>query len=281
MTKTEIFAELERRMGPLDETAKQVVDVTLELVGQPDDDAPSVPPLTFQGENPPFAEMVKLSEEERLRIMDELADINNDWLERKRVELGARWMLVVDGEVLAHGPTLANYPSQQELYEMCEKTGKMLLLHEAPLLIEERSAWHPTIYPADSYPTLPITFTGNNQSADVVADFDTGSSDVCVDADVLQGQGIIQIPPFTPWRRATHLGRDFWYTRMGVEISLTATDGSRRSAVHRILCIRDWTQSPFVAVNPTRAALVGRDLCLQLQPTVALNFAQRETMLQW
>ncbi|MCS6858698.1 MAG: hypothetical protein NZT92_00075 [Abditibacteriales bacterium] len=184
MTKTEIFAELERRLGPLDEPIKRAVEAALELLRQPDDDAPSVPPLVFQGENPPFAEMANLPEEERIRIMDELADLNHDWLERKRVELGARWMIVVDGEVLAYGPTLANYPSQQEMREMCEKTGKMLLLHEAPLLIEERAPWHPTIYAADSYPTLPITFTGNNRSVDVVADFDTGSCDVCVNADV-------------------------------------------------------------------------------------------------
>jgi hypothetical protein len=280
MTKTEIFAELERQLGPLDATVRQAVDVTLELVRHERADS-LPPPLAFRGENPPFEEAASLPEEERIRIMDELADSNSDWLERKRAELGARWMIVVDGMVLAHGPTWANYPSDEELDELCHNTGKMLLLHAAPLLIEEGLPWHPTIYPADLYPTLPVTFMRNGQSIDVEADFDTGSPDTCLDADLLTSQGVIQVAPSTPWRRDSHLGRDFWFTAKDVEVSLTAADGSQRSEVHRVQCIRGWAQSPFVLVNPNRTALVGRDLCLQLQPTVALNFAQRETTLQW
>lgn len=270
MTKADIIAEVEKRLGPLDEKAKQAVEMAIALMERP---TMPMPEPQWQGENPPFEEMAKLPEEERIRIMDELADANHDWLEWKRIELGARWMLVVDGQVLAHGPTFANYPSDEELEGLCRRMGKMVLYHEAPLLIEERSPWSPTIYPADLYPTLPVTFTGNGQSIDVVADFDTGSPDCAVNADMLRSQGVIQIAPFTPWRRSSHLGQDFWYTRRHIEISLTAADGTRRSVIHSILCIRDWAQSPFVAINPNRTALIGRDLCLQLQPQVTLNFA--------
>jgi hypothetical protein len=280
MTKTEVFAELEQRMGPLNETVKQAVDITLELVGQGGDESPPPPPA-FQGENPPFAEMARLPEEERIRVMDELADLNEDWLERKRVELGARWIIVVDGEVLAHGPTLANYPSQQELRELCQKTGKMLLLHAAPLLIEEAVSWHRTIYPADFYPTVGVAFRGSGQSVQVAADFDTGAPDVCVDSTLLEANGVITVNAEEPWRRDVHLGQRFHYTFKDVAVVLTAADGTQRQAVYRILCVRDWQQSPFVRINPNRAALVGRDLCLQLQPSVTLNFAQHETTLQW
>ncbi|MFN4179276.1 MAG: hypothetical protein ACK4I8_03095 [Armatimonadota bacterium] len=278
MTKAEIIAEVEKRLGPLDERAKQVIEVVMDLVEKR---AAMPTELKWQGENPPFEEMAKLTEEERIRIMDELATANHEWLEQKRIELGARWMLVVDGEVLMHGPTLDNYPSDEELEELCRKTGKMLLYHEAPLLIEERSPWSTTVYHADLYPTLPVTFTGNGQSVDVVADFDTGSPDCAVNADMLRSQGVIQITPFTPWRHASHLGQVFWYTRKRVEISLTAEDGSRRSIVHRILCVRDWQQSPFVSINPNRMALVGRDLCLSLQPKITLDFYQHETTVHW
>ncbi|MFN3421272.1 MAG: hypothetical protein ACK40X_06075 [Armatimonadota bacterium] len=153
--------------------------------------------------------MAKLTEEERIRIMDELAAANHDWLERKRLELGARWMLVVDGKVLTHGPTFDNFPSDEEVEELCRKTGKMPLLHTTPLLIEEHAIWHPTIYPADLYPILPVTFEGGGRSVEIIADFDTGAADTYVDAEMLQNQGIIHITPATPWRRESHLGQDF------------------------------------------------------------------------
>ncbi|MCS7265783.1 MAG: hypothetical protein NZ805_13230 [Armatimonadetes bacterium] len=278
MTKEEIVAEVEKAIGPLNERDKQVIEAVTDLI-QKKLALPTEP--KWQGENPPLEQMLKLTDEERIRIMDELADANRDWLERKRIELGARWMLVVDGQILAHGPTFENYPSDEEIEDLCRRTGKMLLFHEAPLLIEEVSLWSATIYPADFYPTLPVTFTGNGQSTDVVADFDTGSPDCVVDADMLASQGIIQIAPFTPWRRSSHLGQDFWYTRRSIEISLTAEDGTRSSVIHRVLCVRNWRQSPFVAINPNRVALVGRDLCLSLKPQVNLNFAQHQTTVHF
>ncbi len=285
MTKQDILSELERQMGPLDERARRAAMTALDLAvptaTQLLEPAPSQQALEWEGKNPPFEEMAKLPEEERIRIMDELSDANADWLERKRIELGARWMLVVDGEVLMHGPTWQNYPLDEEIKELCHKTGKMLLLHTAPLLIEEGTPWHPTIYPTDVYPTLPVVFSGNGQSVDVVADLDTGSSEVYADADLLGSRGVIQIGPFIPWRRDTHLGRGFWFTTKQLGVTLTAADGSQRSAVHRILCIHDWAQSPLVAISPTRTALVGRDLCLLLQPQITLDFVQHQTTVRW
>lgn len=277
MTDVDIVAEVERRLWPLDERAKEAVKVAVELARQTD--RPAEP--KWQGENPTVEEALKLDEVERILLMDKLSDRNADWLERKRLELGARWMLVVDGEILVHGETWDNYPSDEEIEQLCYRSGRMLLLHTAPLLIEERSHWHTTIYRSDPYPTLPVTFSGRRRQANIVADFDTGSPDVCVDADLLANRGVIRILPFTPWRRANHLGEAFWFTAKDVEVGLAAESGGQRTAVHRVMCIRDWAQSPFVSVNPSRSALVGRDLCHKLQPTVALNFARHETIVEW
>ena len=44
-----------------------------------------------------------------------------------------------------------------------------------------------------------------------------------------------------------------------------------------ICCVPQWHTSPFVAINPNRIALVGRDLMLKLKPKIALDFDKRQT----
>jgi hypothetical protein len=39
----------------------------------------------------------------------------------------------------------------------------------------------------------------------------------------------------------------------------------------------DWHISPFIKINPNRLALIGRDILLELQPKVLLDFAKRQT----
>ncbi len=116
---------------------------------------------------------------------------------------------------------------------------------------------------------------------EIIADFDTGAADTYADAAMLQNQGIIRITPTTPWRRESHLGQDFWFTIKRAEVALTGVDGSRHSTILNILCVRDWAQSPFVSINPNRKALVGRDLCLSLQPKITLDFSRHKTTIHW
>lgn len=132
------------------------------------------------------------------------------------------------------GLTLDNFPSDEGMEELCRRTGKMLLLYTAPLLIEEYAVWHPTIYPADLYPTVPVTFEVVGRSTEIITDFDTGAADTYVDAAMLQNQGIIHIT-LAPRRRESHLGQDFWFTIKRVEVALTGVDGSRRSTVLNVL----------------------------------------------
>lgn len=78
MTKAEIIAEVEKRLGLLDEKAKRPVEMAMELMER----LPATEPEPqWQGENPPFSKMAELTKEERLSIMDELATANHDWLE--------------------------------------------------------------------------------------------------------------------------------------------------------------------------------------------------------
>jgi hypothetical protein len=159
MTQAQILAELERQMGPLDERAKKVAARTLALLetratGEETSDL-SEPEGAFQGENPPFAEIARLGLTERGRVMQALASTNRAWLQQKCAELQARWLIVVDGQILAHGPTLASGTVEQAVQAAARETGKFPLLFVAPWPIEEKASWHATRANGLRYRMLP------------------------------------------------------------------------------------------------------------------------------
>jgi hypothetical protein len=273
MTVDEILAEVERQMGALDERTKQAVTLALQLAEQH-----GLP--KWQGENPTWDEWLQMSEEERQAAMDELEQRNRVWLEWMRRTLQAEWLLVVDGKIVRYGASWNEYPPDDALEALIQQLGKVPLLFAADPLIEE-TAWNPTRYPADFYPALPVTFQGlTGQSITLVADFDTGSRHTFADADLLQRQGVIHLLPTTLWAVGWHLNRSFRYTPKSLIVILTAADGTQKTASQTILCVRNWQQSPFVAVNPNRTALVGRSLCLATQVKITLDFAQQVTSVQ-
>ncbi len=196
MTREELLHELEKRVGPLDEKARAAVDAALDLVSQqetPDATHMSETPtagrqaVVFQGENPPFEEAARMSPEERQQALNELEERNRDWLQQKCQELGAGWLLVVDGQVMVHGATLDNYPTDEELLNLCQRTGKLplLFIQDQLLAIEEATPWSPTVYSGDFYPTLSLRFRSRNTTAESMADFDTGAIEVYADWDWL------------------------------------------------------------------------------------------------
>jgi hypothetical protein len=273
MTVDEILAEVEKRMGALDERTKQAVTLALQLAEQH-----GLP--KWQGENPTWDEWQRMSEEERQAVMDELEQRNRVWLEWMRRTLQAEWLLVVDGKIVRYGASWNEYPSDDALEALIQQLGKVPLLFAADPLIEE-TAWSPTRYPDDFYPTLSVTFQGlAGQGITLVADFDTGSRHTFADADLLQRQGVIHLLLTTLWAVGWHLNRPFRYTPKSLIVILTAADGTQKTASQTILCVRNWQQSPFVAVNPNRTALIGRSLCLATQAKILLDFARQVTSVQ-
>jgi hypothetical protein len=154
------------------------------------------------------------------------------------------------------------------------------LWYEPSRTIEEGTAWQPTIYPDDAYPTLTVVFSDGGQRWETIADLDTGAVEVYTNAALLEGNGIVTFPLATLWRRGQHLGQTYRYTRIPLQVALKADDGTEKGAIHSVLCVRNWQQSPFVAVNPNRTALVGRSLCLATQVKITLDFAQHVTSVQ-
>jgi hypothetical protein len=284
MTPAEVWIELEKQVGPLDESARRAVEVALHLVDQEqilEEPVRGVPPAAFQGENPSFEEASQLSVDQRSRLMQALQERNRAWLEQKCRELEAKWLFVVDGQVLLHGANLGNYPGDEQIVRLCRETGKLPLVFVRLYPIEEKATWPSTIYPGDFYPTIPLRLSSQGGSAHLFGDFDTGTSEIYADWELLDRQGVVQITSADQFAIDVHLGQSFSYVVKNLTATLTAADGSQRDAVCGVICVRNWTNGPFVAINATRTALVGREVGLQLQPTVSLDFAQRLTTLQW
>ena len=278
---SDVLGKVERELGPLDKRTREAVLRGLELAFKKGE--PPKPAMSWQGENLTYAEAERLSLSERSRRMGELEAQNQAWLERECEELGASWLIVVDGEILNHGATLADYVTDDALLKWCEQTGKLPLVYEHPrsLTIEESVPWHLTAYPQDAYPTLQLALVENGNRADLVADFDTGSLETYANLDSLRAQGIVQIAPQDVLRQHTHLGQIFAYLLKQVTFLLTSEDGVIKQLPRGIRYVLNWQQSPFVQVNPNRQALAGRGIALQFRPLLTLDFVRRETKLHW
>jgi len=274
MIADEIIAEVEKRLGTLDERAREAVELALQL-------AEEKLQLRWQGENPTWDEWQRMDEEERMKVMDELEERNRKWLEWIRETLGAFWILVVNGQIVQWGESPFDFPSLQELEKLCQQVGRVPLWYEPNPTIEEGVLWQQTAYSGDAYPSLLVAFTNGGQKWETVADFDTGAIEVYTSVEILEQQGIFKFSPATLWRSGSHLGQTYRYTRIHLDVSLKADDGTERGTLHPVLCVRNWQQSPFVAVNPNRTALVGRSLCLSLKPKVTMDFEQKVTNLHW
>ena len=157
MTVDEILAEVEKRMGALDERAKQAVTLALQLAEQH-----GLP--KWQGENPTWDEWQRMSEEERQAVMDELEQRNRVWLEWMRQTLQAEWLLVMDGKVIRYGASWNEYPSDDALEALIQQLGKVPLLFAADPLIEE-TAWSPTRYTPKSLIVILTAADGTQKTA--------------------------------------------------------------------------------------------------------------------
>jgi len=284
MTKEEILVELERRLGPLDERAREAIRATVDLI----EPAPSPPPawLTepgFQGENPVFDPSTPTNLEARRPVLHALEEMNQDWLRQQCRDLSAGWLMVIDGQVVLHGPTLDNFPADEELLNLCHCTGKLplLFIDDGLLAIEETTSWSSTIYPGDAYPTLSLGFRGNSSAVETSADLDTGAIELYADLDWLRGQGIVHLTPADQPRASQHLGTTYSYFTKSVTVVMSSTDGAQQHIRRGVICVQDWTRSPFVRINPARQVLLGRHLCFLFQPTRTLNFSQRTTKVEW
>jgi hypothetical protein len=266
----EIIHKSKRRSSPVPET-RQSSDMPPIDIEEP---------LPFIGDNLAPEEYEKLTLQKRGELQWRLRQQNRSWLEETFAKLNAAWLVVIDGKVTASGKTLKNKPRQKQILEICRRTGKFpfVFVNDKLIVIEESaSSWHATKQLGDYYPTLPITLGPVSSAVDVVGDFDTGANHTFVDHDFLIAHNIIQPEAGDYTETHLHLNQKFVYVDKLIRIQLLSISEEVKTLETWICCVPNWHHSPFVALNPNRIALIGRDLLLELKPNVRLDFDKRQT----
>jgi hypothetical protein len=286
MTTETVIEKVRAELGSLDARAEQAVLATFKvmqdaaLVDMPVYSREEV----FVGENITLEEYVALPREERRRYLDGAEPPNQAWIEKQLARLQASWIMVVDGRVVLHGATMQDYPEDEEFLLLCERTGKYPFIFFHPLVhaIEESaSTWHETIQPKDAYPTLALSLLKNDNRLALTADLDIGSLNSFGDIDLLKKSGVIEILPHQSERDSRHLSRPYIYFPKRITVEVVDQNGQEQHVRATVFCVQDWQYSPFVIVNPARTFLVGRQILSALKPRLTLDFAAKQTEVQF
>jgi hypothetical protein len=284
MTSEAVLKQVRDRLGPLDAQAEQAVAEAVEIIRQMNESSLStISEDSFKGENASLQEYLSWSDDQQEQYQSDAENLNAKWIEKNFRELNAMWMIVIEGKIIGHGPLLRTFPHDEEFDALCKKYGKYPFVFHSPRLfyIEENVAWHPTKSSNDSYPALRIKLKEGVDEAELEADFDTGALDTYVDSDLLMQQGAITIRKEDPKKKSSHLGQPFSYLTKFIWIELQDKNGQRRQINTIAILVKNWNNSPFIAINPNRTALVGRDTMLQLKPKISLDFAARQTEVEY
>ncbi len=237
-------------------------------------------PMKFVGENLLPEEYQRLSLDDRGELQWRLKTQNRAWLQESFSKLDAAWLIVVDGKIIASGRSLKDRPMQPQVLEVCRRTGKFpfVFINDKFVTIEENvSPWHATNQIDDHYPTLPITVSSFDGAVEVVGDFDTGATHTFVDYDLLASRNLIRYEDGDYSEASFHLSRRYSYIGKFLRIALSTESGQTHTLNTWVHCVPRWHASPFIAINPKRVALIGRDILLKLKPKVLLDFEQCQT----
>ncbi|MDZ7290104.1 MAG: hypothetical protein ONB44_01630 [candidate division KSB1 bacterium] len=285
ITQESVLEKVRARVGVLDAKAEQAVAQAIAVLTESRQSETSAPTMAekFVSANVSLAQYEAWTPEERFQYLNNAKKINANWIKKHLQELGAAWLMVVDGEVIAHGASIQHLPQEQEFDALCEKHGKYPFVFFNPRLfmIEEASAWHQTVEPDDAYPTVSVKLQSTRGDLELVADFDTGAMDSYFDFDLLEQYGLLTQGPRDYEDESVHLGQNFRFITKPLRLLVNDESGNSRKIVFFAFCIKNWHSSPFVTINPTRTALVGRSLFLMLAPVVHLDFATRNTKIDF
>ena len=106
------------------------------------DASPATPRLPeFQGHHITLEEYEALPEEKKVHYLESARERNAEWLKLAFQELQAAWLMIIDGQVYKHGPSLQKYPLPDQFLEICRKKGRypFVFLHPVSITVEEAS----------------------------------------------------------------------------------------------------------------------------------------------
>jgi hypothetical protein len=222
MTQEAVIDNIRHRLGPLNNQAEQAAKEVLEMLRLPRETASfESSEEMFIGANVSPAEYEAWSRDERLKYQTDPEKVNARWIEEKIQELRAAWIMVINGNVVAHG-SLTAYPSDEEFDALCEKFGKFpfVFINSRILMIEEGLSWHDTIDYDDAYPTGSVSVHGASGACELQADFDTGAIGVYFDQEILLRNKVVKKRNRDIEKISEHLSQSFRYIQKPLELEV-------------------------------------------------------------
>jgi hypothetical protein len=149
ITQEAVLEKVRTRIGTLDAKAEQAVAQAIAVLNESRQRDAAAQPAEekFVSANVSLAQYDAWSPEERFQYLNNAKKINANWIRKHLQDLNAAWLMVIDGQVIAHGSSIQYLPQEQEFDRLCEKYGKYPFVFFNPRLfmIEEASAWHRTV----------------------------------------------------------------------------------------------------------------------------------------
>jgi hypothetical protein len=285
MTTETLIQKVREEAGELDENGEQLLATFKKILQNAvKTTTPEPSEDSFVSHNITPEEYEALPRVEKRRYLAEAEKLNERWIANHFNSLNAKWIVVVDGQVLMHGSTLDSYPEDEDFFALCEKTGKFPFVFISPRVfdIEERpTVWHKTKELDDAYPALSIAVLSKNKRFDTEADLDTGAVDCYCSLELLTANGIVKLHSKEFEYTSEHLSRPFIYFIKPLWLELIDDAGTSRKWRTSIICVADWKQSPLTAINPNRTFLLGRSVLFNLRPRIILDFDARLTEVEF
>jgi hypothetical protein len=283
ITQEVVLEKVRQRLGSLYGNAEQAVAEAIAIINEPGQRLSQQTEAPFVSANVSVTQYEAWSPEDRFHYLDNAEKANARWVEQQLQTLNAAWLMVIDGQVIAHGISIQTLPMEQEFDALCEKHEKYPFVFFSPKLfmIEEGTAWHKTKEPGDEYPTVSVKVRGGNSEVQITADFDTGAIEAYFDLNLFLKHGLVKLGARDYERASTHLGKKFHFFTKPLQLYVEDKNSQSMGVKLSAVCIKNWYTSPFVAINPNRTALVGRNLFLMIKPIVHLDFASRQTEIEF
>ncbi|MCI0697059.1 hypothetical protein L0337_34260 [candidate division KSB1 bacterium] len=264
MTTETLIQKVREKRGSLNSENEQILAMAMQILH--DTENASLPPPSeenFVSRNITPEEYEALLRLEKRHYLAEAEKLNIRWIANQFNSLNAKWIVVIDGQVVMHGATLDTHPEDEEFLAICERTGKFPFVFISPRVfdIEERpTVWHKTKELDDAYPALSVAVLSKTKRFDTEADLDTGAVDCYCSLELLTANKVVKIHSKEFEYTAEHLSRSFSYFIKPLWLELIDEVGISRRWRTAIICVADWKRSPFISINPSRVQAASRGI---------------------
>ncbi len=235
--------------------------------------------ISFEHNNcPPLIVYVGLDNDTIGRMKRDVFNANKSWIERQLETLDAEWILVRGGQVIDHSTDRDTFPDSEELLKIGSVTNQVPFLFFKTPTIEEIN-WSYCPSKNDYFPTIEVTLENNGFKVQRLGDFDTGAEISFLDYDDLSASNIVKESIFDMVQDGIHLGEKYEFFKKKMSIELLSVSRDIEKMLLPVIFVKNWKKGPFVKVNKSRQALLGRDLLSRTKFRIELIPSEKITRL--